>query len=1579
MGYVLPGWMDEILDFIGINWPNVDEDDYREMADAMREFADNFEGHGAEAHAAVSRVLASSEGAAVDALQEHWGMVRSGHLEKVPEIARLFADACDVVADIIYGMKTKAEIELGVMAASIGISLGLAVVTGGLSALIGAAEVTAMRQLIKRIIDEAADRIVEELLARVTEPITGKLEQMAEDVVLDLTDDILKLPPGTGGSGDGGGNDGGRHTGMNLASAGSSSGSGGGGGGGGRVFIDHDEYENGAGKLSRHGEGISTESLGSLGRAKDAFGRTRGRDPFTQAFDSVLDGALNGAEKAMKKVGKHLTENVPGGLRTTSRNHRQNDSDVSDRLKALTKGESDGPRVPGAGGKGGGKGKSPDPLNGARNDPRHHGVEPDKRVCRTDPVDVASGQMLLEQTDLDLPGVLPLVLRRTHLSDYTYGTWFGRSWASTLDERIEVDIRNQATWAREDGTVLVYDRLPTPQEPEILPLEGPRIPLRRISEMGARHIECAATDPRTGWTRYFTKPGGNGWQLWLTAMEDRNGNQIDIHRDGTGQPIAVSHSGGYDVKVSGDRARGRVTALALRARDGGEAALPVVEFGYDGRGDLTEVINSSGSPLRFTYDEQGHITSWTDRNESTYRYMYDTAGRVVQTVGPDGFQSSTFAYDLDNRTTRWTNALGAVTEFRLNERGQIIGETDPLGHTTVQRFDGRDQLLSRTDPLGRTTGFEWDEHGNLVTVEHCDGRRTHVAYNDLHQPVTIVEPGGARLAYAYDARGNRTAVTNPAGLGTRQSYDESGGIASVTNSLGETVTVRCDRAGLPIELIDPLGVPTRYERDLFGRPAAIVGPDGQTTRLEWNPEGKLLSRTNPDGSTESWSYDGEGNCTSHTDPNGGTSRYEYTHFDVMSARTGPDGVRYDFEYDTELRLRKVTNPQGLTWTYQFDAAGRLTAETDFDGHTLAYTLDAAGQLTARTLPSGSIVRYERDILGRTVRKEIDGHSVTYAYDTLGELAQAATTDCTVTFQRDAAGRVIAESVDGRTLASEYDALGRRTRRTTPTGAVSHYRYDAAGNRSELSTFGRTLASSHDTAGREITRHLGSRVALGIAYDELGRISTQSLQRSGGEQIWQRAYSYRPDGHVTAIDDAREGRRRLDLDTVGRVTSVQAGNWSETYAYDEAGNQTAAQWQGTGHRQEADGDREYQGTRITRAGAIRYEYDSSGRVVLRQKTRLSRKPDTWRYTWDAEDRLTSVTTPDGTLWRYLYDPLGRRLAKQRMAADQTTVVEETRFTWDGTTLVEQTSNIPDAPEAICLTWEHDGVTPVSQAERRIHANAPQHVVDQRFFAIISDVVGTPTELVDDEGRTAWRARSTLWGITGWDSGATAYTPLRFPGQYFDPETQLHYNYFRHYDPEVARYVTPDPLGLAPAPNPFAYVANPLTWIDPLGLAPQSCRKNEPNDPSWGGRVVYSRDNGRPGAMHATLGKDMMGANPTDPHGDPPGWEKDKGYNRAHLLGAQLGGSNFDARNFVTMHAYANSPVMRHIENQVRAAVEKGEIIQYSVTPVYDGANKIPLGVRVDAYGNNGFQFTEHRSTGNTEATNSSFIPNKKRGT
>ena len=106
------------------------------------------------------------------------------------------------------------------------------------------------------------------------------------------------------------------------------------------------------------------------------------------------------------------------------------------------------------------------------------------------------------------------------------------------------------------------------------------------------------------------------------------------------------------------------------------------------------------------------------------------------------------------------------------------------------------------------------------------------------------------------------------------------------------------------------------------------------------------------------------------------------------------------------------------------------------------------------------------------------------------------------------------------------------------------------------------------------------------------------------------------------------------------------------------------------------------------------------------------------------------------------------------------------------------------------------------------------VDEGAVAEHHHVVGVPHRGqavgADQDGAGGGeRTRSTLWGATAWARDSSAYTPLRFPGQYFDPETGLHYNYLRYYDPETGRYTSPDPLGLAPAPNPVGYVDNPKT--------------------------------------------------------------------------------------------------------------------------------------------------------------------------
>ncbi|MEI5036216.1 DUF6531 domain-containing protein [Streptomyces sp. S1A(2023)] len=132
-----------------------------------------------------------------------------------------------------------------------------------------------------------------------------------------------------------------------------------------------------------------------------------------------------------------------------------------------------------------------DALKNAKDESRRNAISLEKKTCENDPVDVATGEMTLPQTDLALPGVLPLVLRRTHLSGYRYGQWFGRSWASTLDERIELDpLGGGAVWSREDGSLLVYPRLPLAEDDDgVLPVEGPRLaPAARRPEQRRNHL-----------------------------------------------------------------------------------------------------------------------------------------------------------------------------------------------------------------------------------------------------------------------------------------------------------------------------------------------------------------------------------------------------------------------------------------------------------------------------------------------------------------------------------------------------------------------------------------------------------------------------------------------------------------------------------------------------------------------------------------------------------------------------------------------------------------------------------------------------------------------------------------------------------------------------------------------------------------------------------------------------------------------------------------------------------------------------------------------------------------------------------
>ncbi|WP_306356196.1 MULTISPECIES: DUF6531 domain-containing protein [unclassified Nocardia] len=1083
----------------------------------------------------------------------------------------------------------------------------------------------------------------------------------------------------------------------------------------------------------------------------------------------------------------------------------------------------------------------PDVADAAK-DPAHTQTDADVAKCG-DPVDAATGEFLLPETDLTLPGVLPLILTRRHRSNYRWGRWFGPTWSSTLDMRVVVD-EHQVTFLGEDGLLLAY------------PHADPGIAVEPL--VGGARYTCARTD--TGTYRVSDPEREIIWHFSpdpeldglfgvypISAITDRHHNRVRFHYAPDGTPTAITHTGGYHIEVATDSALGRVTGLTVvdtTSPDGPESRTAVRRFDY-AAGNLAAVTNGSGATTRYTYDDRDRMLSWTDSRGTTMVNTYDSAGRVILQHGTDGVLNAGFDYldypDGTGHITRHINSQGAVTTRGFDHDLRVRDIMDPAGGHTRIDYNADRRPLQVTAPDNAVTRYTYSPDGDVTRIVRPDGRSIDIAYAWRNRPETITHPDGTTARRDWDAHGNLTATTTPGGIRTTYTYHPNGAVATVTEPNTARTAVTVDAAGLPVTVTDPLGATTHITRDAFGRPTAVTDPLGHTTRYHWSPDGKLLRRLDPDGHHESWTYDGEGNLLTHTNRAGGITRFTYASWDLPISRTDPDGATTRYTYDTERRLTSVTNPLGHTWHYRYDTAGRLISETDYNGATTTYTHDPAGRVATVT-PATGITRHHRyDILGRLTEITTDsGHWRRYTHDPLGRLLSATSGEAetpihTLDFTHTPDGQLATQTLDaGTPMRFEYDPLGRRARRITPTGSETRWRWDWSGRPTTLETDGHTIGFTHDPAGR-LTEWTIGELAITHTHDPLGRLQQQTVTgfptllstlgldnspRPEPRHLRTDEYTWRPDGYITTHTTHTENATThvdYTLDPIGRVnTLTRNGVLAEQYGYDALSNITESYTPGAPTsptpeppaatlNQSTIGStrREYHNNLLIRDGRTRYHYDAAGRLIRKTAARLSRKPAIWHFRYDAFDQLTDVWTPEQEWWRYTYDGLGRRSSKQKLTTNGT-VLERIDFTWDGTHLAEQSSS------GVSTRWHYQPGT---------HTPLTQSTINRGFYAVVSDLVGAPTNLVDPINVEARATATTdLWGVTTW-AGVT--TLLRFPGQIYDPETGLHYNLHRIYDPATSRYLTQDPIGLAPASNPNIYPHNPTTWSDPLGLAPEAC--------------------------------------------------------------------------------------------------------------------------------------------------------------
>ncbi|MCF5195727.1 type IV secretion protein Rhs, partial [Pseudomonas sp. PA-6-1H] len=221
-----------------------------------------------------------------------------------------------------------------------------------------------------------------------------------------------------------------------------------------------------------------------------------------------------------------------------------------------------------------------------------------------------------------------------------------------------------------------------------------------------------------------------------------------------------------------------------------------------------------------------------------------------------------------------------------------------------------------------------------------------------------------------------------------------------------------------------------------------------------------------------------------------------------------------------------------------------------------------------------------------------------------------------------------------------------------------------------------------------------------------------------------------------------------------------------------------------------------GNRLMIQGDHHYDYDAFGNLILQRRGKGHQLVTEYRY--DCQHRLIGITQPNGQTASYRYDPFGRRISKT--VNDITT-----EFFWQGDKLVAE----HQADRHRSYLYEPDSFRPLALLE----GFGPE---DTKPFHYQLDHLGTPQELTNPEGEIVWSAHYRAYGEIARLDVRKIDNPLRFQGQYFDQESGLHYNRHRYYNPDIGRYLTPDPVKLAGGINAYQYVPNPTGWVDPLGL-------------------------------------------------------------------------------------------------------------------------------------------------------------------